>query len=190
MGIKYLKGIILLVFIVLFFRWLHAPDPRIEKFFGAVERGDVAAATQMLNEARGLALVARGIRKQEPGVMMISGETPLHGAVNSAGEDESHFKICELLIGKGADVNALKIIKTEESIFHATPLLELFISGGVVTKTRLNILELLLIEGADAGYRDKDGYTVLGIAKGMRAEGLNELNEKAVEILKDYGAFE
>ncbi len=188
MGIKYLKGIILLVLIVLFFRWLHAPDPRIEKFFGAVERGDVAAATQMLDEARGLALVAR--RKQEPGVMMISGETPLHAAVGSAGEDESHYKICELLIGKGADVNALKIIKTEESIFYATPLLELFISGGVVTKTRLNILKLLLSEGADAGYRDKDGYTALGIAKGMRAEGLNELNEKAVEMLKDYGAFE
>ena len=187
MGIKCLKGIILLVFLVLFFRWIYSPDPRIEKFFEAVERGDAAAVGEMLDEARGLALAARGIRDREPDVIMIGGETPLHVAVASAGQDDSHYKICRLLIGRGADVNALKIIKTEESVFHVTPLLELFMTGGAATKTRLNILELLLAEGADAGRRDKGGHTALGMAKGMRDEGLNE---KAVEIFKRHGVFE
>ncbi len=170
-------------------RWLHAPDPRVEKFFDAVERGDAERVELMLKDARGLALTAAGSRKSGPEPVTMSGETPLHAAARRAGEDKSHYEICRLLIEYGADVNAVRITRTPEKMCGSTPLLELLYEGGISTGTGLRVLELLLENGADVNFRDCRGRSALDIAMEFRAygePGAEVFHNRAVELLEEY----
>lgn len=76
----------------------------------------------------------------------ITGETPLHGAL-----DGGHKDLADLLIAKGGDVNA----KTASGI---TPLHAAAKSGDV------DIAELLIVKGADVNAKGKDGLTPLHMA--------------------------
>ena len=90
-----------------------------------------------------------------------AGETPLHAAASF-----EHKDVVELLIARGADVNA-----SDDD--GNTPLFRYLVDRPVV--------ELLIARGADADARDDDGKTPLDHA--IEAE-----NGHVVRLLKKHGA--
>ena len=94
-----------------------------------------------------------------------SESTPLHLAANKGNKE-----IAELLLAKGADVNA-------KDKFGWTPLHEAAVGGHVA------LVELLLANKADVNAKDEKGWTPLKYAAGS--------NQKAVvELLKKHGGTE
>ena len=103
----------------------------------AVMRGDVAQVTRLLSEGSDVNVRDR-----------YTGSTPLHRAGLTARKD-----IMELLLAKGADVNA----KNDDG---RTPL------HVVVLTAQKDLVELLLAKGADVNARDRDGLTPLALVQG------------------------
>jgi len=91
--------------------------------------------------------------------------TALHYAA-----EQGHGDVAELLLGKGADVNA-------ENNGGATPL------HIAVYNAHKDVAELLIAKGADINAAAKDGTTPLQIAK-------DEGNKEIVELLRKHGAKE
>ena len=105
-----------------------------------------------------------------------NGRTPLHAAAS-----ESHIAIVELLITKGADVNAREVNGWTPLHFSAAFF-------------RKEIAELLIVKGADVNAktqyfdgRDKIGYTPLDFARGGTADLLRKHGGKSAEPLKVDG---
>ena len=92
-----------------------------------------------------------------------SGSTPLHSAA-----DFGHKEVAELLITKGADVNA------KSSDVGWTPLL------GAAGKGHKEIVELLIAKGADVNAKNKSGDTPLDLA-------ISRKQTETADLLRKHG---
>ena len=104
-----------------------------------------------------------------------SGSTPLHFAANYGRKE-----IAELLISKGAEVNA----KSNKGI---TPLHNAALGGGNQNAAhggQKEIAELLIAKGAEVNAKDRDGFTPLHSA----AQVWIKVNTEVVELLIAEGA--
>lgn len=119
----------------------------------AARNGDVARVKELLEREPGLVNARANPWK----------ETPLHCAV-----DHRHREVVELLIAKGADVNA-------EDISRQTPLHEAAIRG------HEEMVRLLLAHGADANAANQWGHTPANSA-------LLFDYDKIAELLCQHGA--
>lgn len=91
-----------------------------------------------------------------------AGYTPLHYAARNG-----HYRVCEILLQHGADVNA-----TTPSI-QSTPLHRAAIQGHATT------VETLLRHGANANLRDTDGKTALHRAITKHASSIETLQNSS-----------
>ena len=127
----------------------------------ACKKGDIEAVKQHL--AAGADVNAGGV----------FGKTPLHlAALND------HKEIAELLIAKGADVNAKQAVEGETPLHLAT------------WDGYKEIAELLINNGADVNAKDEDGRTPLDWAKEITNR--HTLEDKAskkeiADLLRKHG---
>jgi cytohesin len=127
----------------------------------AAEEGNIETVKQLLAAGRDVNTKAYG------------GRTPLHHAAGYG-----HKEIAELLIAKGADVNA------RNELMDATPLFMRLPFGAAAGHKE--IIELLIAKGADVNARDKYGFTPLHWAIVGRADGVTTDKETAkLLIAKD-----
>jgi cytohesin len=120
----------------------------------------LGAASTVGDRALAEALLAHGAKISDAS----TGETPLHAAIA-----ERHGDVAELLIDKGADVNA-------RNMSQLTPLHFL----GVYMHAP-KLAELLIQKGADVNAREQAGHTPLEVA--IRAG-----NAEVAEVLRRHGA--
>ncbi len=134
--------------------------------FLAVEDGDLEAVREALEEGADVNSRVGEITRYE-GSNKYSFEegdnTPLHWAVN----EEVNYQIVELLIEKGADVNAVG--ESELTPLHEAVMLEHY-----------DIAELLINNGADVNAEGKQGRTPFDSAS------LKE-NDEISELLRNHG---
>ena len=135
--------------------------------FLAVEDGDLEAVREALEEGADASSRVGEITRYE-GSNKYSFEegdnTPLHWAI----DEENKYQIVELLIEKGADVNAV------QSDSELTPLYE------AVIFEHYDIAELLVNNGADVNAANKDGETPLDLASFQN-------NDEISELLRNHG---
>lgn len=133
----------------------------------AIEKGDLEGVREALEEGADVNSSIGGITEYE-GSNKYSFEegdkTPLHWAVN----EESNYQIVELLIEKGANVNAV------HSEFELTPLHEAVMFG------HYDVAELLINNGADVNAEDKEGETPFDSATLGR-------NDEISQLLRNHG---
>ena len=150
-----------------------------------VKAGNLEAVRRQLDE--GIAVDARDANE---------GLTPLMVAVDS---EQAGVEMVRLLIGRGADVNALEP-ESQESV------LALAVREGALKK-----VEMLLDAGADIGYRTENGYDVtinavhsramsqgaammdlleLLIARGAPVLGESDWSESALSVASHRGRFD
>ena len=121
--------------------------------YEAAGRGDIAAVKQRL------AAGTKADTKRKDGY------TPLHGAAQFG-----HKEVAELLIAKGADVNA--------AVDGITPL------HFAVARGHKEVAELLIAKGADVNAKNDGGETPLDGADGEIADLLRKHGGKTGEELK------
>ena len=124
--------------------------------YEAARRGDIAAVKQRL------AAGTKADTKRK------DGNTPLHTAAQFG-----HKEVAELLIAKGADVNA--------AVDGITPL------HFAVARGHKEVAELLIAKGADVNAKNDGGETPLDGADGEIADLLRKHGGKTAEELKAEG---
>ena len=158
----------------------------------AASLGDIETVKQHL--AAGTDVNAKG---------SMNGWTPLHYAAL-----DSHKEIAELLISKGADVNAKNYIGETPLIMasgmHHKEVVELLIAKGADVNAKIvdgrtplhltsnkEIAELLIAKGADVNAKDEDGETPLDRAISSSrfyvTDPLRIATEEFIELLRKHG---
>ncbi|CAJ1346201.1 unnamed protein product [Effrenium voratum] len=128
--------------------------------WAAVEMGDAAAVQQLLDTA--------------PIEERYRGWTPLMKAAEDANVD-----IIELLLAKGADVEATNRRGRGPLSFAAAP------SAGAREGEAAAAVQLLLARGADAQRKDADGLTALARAQRERPEAIDVIKEFENSSIKE-----
>jgi len=167
------------------------PPPPDISIHDAVEKGNVEAVKRYLNAGGDLEAKGGGGKR-----------TPLHGAAMFGRKE-----IAELLIAKGADVNAKNY--GEWTPLHLAAgeghkeVAELLIASGVdvnakadgeltplhfaADKGHKEVVELLIAKGADVNFKHMMGQTPLDMASGKTANLLRKHGGKTGEELKAAG---
>lgn len=189
-----------LIFVLSSANYLWA-GPKEDALFDAIKAGNTRKATQLINE--GLDVNATGEDQFW---------TPLRYAVS-----HDQKEIVELLLSKGADVNARNKFGSTALIMAVTKkeIIEMLLSNGADVNAQNNsgvtalmgtivmmyterslpdqkeILELLLSKGADVNVQDSSGRTALMYAVGPRCRvklGSVPADKQSIELLISNGA--